>query len=297
VSDAPRNRPRRPAEFLDEDVGPGDVTSNAVWRGETAKARIVAKERCVLCGVREAAEVFDSVGVKALGLRREGEWVEPGAAVLELDGPGLSVLVAERTALNFIQRMSGIATLASKMVAEARRKNPEARVAGTRKTTPGLRHFEKRALEAGGAEPHRMGLYDAILIKDNHVRVAGSVAEAVRRAREAMRDGYVKRMPIEVEVQDMDELREALEAKVDRVMLDNFSVEEARRARDMIPDSVEVEVSGGITLENVSSYSPFADLLSSGALTHSARACDFSLEIEEVKRNEKWTREKSAEDR
>jgi len=290
VSDAPRNKPRRPPEFLDEDVGPGDITSNAVWRGESAKASIVAKERCVLCGTREAAEVFDSVGVKTVALQPEGEMVGPGTKVLEMEGPALGLLVAERTALNFVQRMSGIATLAAKLVAEARRTNPKARVAGTRKTTPGLRHFEKRALEIGGAEPHRMGLYDAMLVKDNHIRVAGSVAEAVKRAREAMRDGYVKRMSIEVEVQSMDQLREALDAKVDCVMLDNFTVEDARKAWELIPDSVEVELSGGINLENVASYSPWADLLSSGALTHSARACDFSLEVDEVKRSPDWKR-------
>jgi nicotinate-nucleotide pyrophosphorylase (carboxylating) len=290
VTEAPRNRPRRPPEFLDEDVGPGDLTSNAVWRGEIARASIVAEEECVLCGTPEAAEVFDSVGVRGAALRPEGVTVTQGTRALALEGPALGLLVAERTALNFIQRMSGIATLARRMVEAARTTNPAARVAGTRKTTPGLRHFEKRALQVGGAEPHRMGLYDAILVKDNHVRLAGSVAEAVRRAREAMRDGYVKRMPIEVEVQGLDELMEALEAKVDRVMLDNFTSEGAKRAWELVPESVEVEISGGITLENVSAYSPFADLLSSGALTHSARACDFSLQIDEVRKDPSWRR-------
>ncbi len=264
---------------LEEDLGRGDVTSNAVVDAATqARGNIVAREPLVAAGLTVARAVFERVDrtAEVAPLCVDGDFVAAGAPVMRLAGCARSLLAAERTALNFLQRLSGIATLA-RAFAEAA--GGALRVTDTRKTTPGFRLLEKQAVRAGGAANHRFDLGSGVLIKDNHVALAGGVGEAVRRARAGAPHG----LKIEVEVDGLAELDEALEAGVDIVLLDNFSdddVERAvRRVRQHRPAPL-VEVSGGVTLGRLPALARMGvDLVSVGALTHSARAVDLSLEL------------------
>jgi len=272
-------------EFLEEDIGSGDITSIAICRGERVHARIIAKEEFIVCGVDEAKGVFTALGVRGRGIRivkKDGSRVYPGDTIMEIRGDAGQILSGERTALNLLMRMSGIATRTHIIKEQVARVNPHVKVSATRKTTPGFRWFEKHAVMVGGGHPHRYGLYDAVLIKDNHIRVASSITEAVARVRDAMRQGVIKRGPIEVETQALSEVREAVRAGVDIIMLDNFTPEMVKRARQLIPRSIMVEVSGGITESNIMKYAPYADIISMGALTSSYRSVDISLEIERV---------------
>lgn len=267
---------------LEEDLGSaGDVTSIVTVPERTpAIADVVAKQDLVICGLWAAEETFAAVDARVAFHRRAGEGahVTKGTVVAHLEGPARPILAGERTALNFLQRLSGIATNARAFSEAA--KPHKARILDTRKTTPGWRALEKFAVQCGGATNHRVGLFDGILIKDNHVAAAGGVAEAIRRAR-AMGPSLLK---VEVEVKSYEELEEALAERPDVILLDNFDLEGIKKcvgiARAKDP-AVLLEVSGGVTLDRVPELAATGvDFLSAGALTHSAKAADLSLELE-----------------
>jgi nicotinate-nucleotide pyrophosphorylase (carboxylating) len=269
------------ARSLAEDVGAGDLTAEAVVPADAAaRARIVQKAPGVLFGLAVAAEAFRRTGAGELvAVAAEGEWRdEVPADVAEVGGPARAVLAAERTALNFLCHLSGVATLTARFARAA----DGVTVLDTRKTTPGLRALEKAAVVAGGGRNHRMGLDDAILIKENHLALAGGVDEAVRQARDA-RPG----LPIEVECRDLDDVTAALDAGADRLLLDNMTpglLREAVLLRDRAAAGgrrPELEASGGIDLESIAPVAASGvEFVSVGALTHSAPALDLSLLIE-----------------
>ena len=266
---------------LAEDVGDGDATSAAtVDAGARARATITQKAPGVISGLEIAAGVFrrlDPAAVIQLG--PEGAWREAGAEVLTVEGDARALLTAERTALNFLGRLSGIATLTARVVSAVRGAGGTAQLLDTRKTTPGLRRLEKAAVAHGGGVNHRAGLYDAILIKENHAALAGGVGEAVRRARAARPD-----LPLAVEVRDDAEIDEALAAGAPRLLLDNMSPAEVREAVARVGGRAEVEVSGGVTPETILVYATIdgVDYVSMGALTHSAPTLDLSLSLESL---------------
>ncbi|MCD6573331.1 MAG: carboxylating nicotinate-nucleotide diphosphorylase [Thermoplasmata archaeon] len=264
--------------FLKEDLDEkGDITSEAILGDEKAKAYIVAKEQCILAGVKEAIETFKRMGAIAKPLKKDGDETKANEKIMEIEGKLKAILAAERLALNFLARMSGIASLTYELTKICRRKNPNVRIAATRKTTPGFRKYEKKAVAIGGGYPHRMGLYDGILIKDNHLACV-SIREAIRKAR---RLG----LPVEVEVESIEDAVIAAEEGADVIMFDNMkpaqAVIAASKVRQIKPD-VKIEVSGGITPDNITNYT-FADIISLGMLTHSVKSKDFSLEIEEIR--------------
>lgn len=274
--------------FLDEDVGRGDVTSERVVPADArARGRLVAKEEAVVAGLAEAAEVFALLGVSFEPTARDGDRVAPGAVVATVEGNARALLKGERVALNIVQRMSGIATMTRRVVEAGRRANPRIVVAATRKTTPGFRAFEKRAVEIGGGDPHRSGLDEMVLVKDNHIQIAGGVGPAVERATGGGKAGPGRRLAlrVEVEVSSVDDALTACRKGADIVMLDNMAppaLEAAYRAVKAKFPEVTVEVSGNVTEESIGQVAPFADVVSVGALTHSARACDFNLKIEPI---------------
>jgi nicotinate-nucleotide pyrophosphorylase (carboxylating) len=236
----------------------------------------VAKEGLLVAGLDVALEVFRAVEPKVAweSRAREGDRFDAGNLIASVSGPARGLLTAERVALNFLQRMSGVATLTRRFVDAV--DGTSARIRDTRKTTPLLRFLEKRAVEVGGGMPHRSGLHTGILVKDNHVRLAGSVGEATRRA-VAGAGG----LQVEIEVERLDQVEEALGAGAQMLLLDNFTPEQVREAVGLIAGRVPVEVSGGVRLETVRAYAEAgADFIAVGALTHSARAVDISLEIE-----------------
>jgi nicotinate-nucleotide pyrophosphorylase (carboxylating) len=268
------------ARALLEDLGAGDVTAEAVVPEDASgRATITQKEAGVVFGLDVAGEVFRQAGGRGIEPEvSEGEWRdEVPAVVARAAGPAHALLAAERTALNFLCHLSGVATLTARFV--GRVELTEARVLDTRKTTPGMRVLEKAAVAAGGGTNHRMGLYDAILIKENHAVIAGGVGEAVRAARKAKPD-----LPVEVECRDLDEVREALEAGADRLLLDNMGpveLREAVRAARGAENAPALEASGGITLANVREIAEAGvDYVSVGALTHSAPALDLSMTVD-----------------
>lgn len=264
---------------LAEDVGTGDVTAEAVVPADArCRARIVQKAPGVLYGFDAAEEAFRQAGAESFELLAgEVEWREGVPAdVATVEGPARALLAAERTALNFLCHLSGIATFTARFVRAV--EGTGATILDTRKTTPGLRALEKAAVAAGGGRNHRMGLHDAILIKENHIALAGGVAEAVRRAREARPD-----LSAEVECGSVAELEEALDAGAERILLDNLEPEEQRRAvqvRDAAAGrpTATLEASGGVTLANIREIAETGvDEISIGALTHSAPALDLSM--------------------
>ncbi len=266
-------------EFLREDIGSGDITSELVIpSAETAKGTITCKEDCVLAGVTEATQIFEELGARVVKSGKDGTRAKKGDVVLEAKGPARALLAGERLALNMIMRMSGIATLTDALVKKCRKINPNVRVAATRKTTPGFREFEKRAVLLGGGDPHRMGLYDSILIKNNHIAIAGGVEDALKRAK---RGSFTKKIEIEVETEK--DAYVALANGADIIMLDNFEPKDAkklvRQLKARRPD-VLIEVSGGIRPDNIDEYASAADIISLGWLTHSVRSVDFSMKIE-----------------
>jgi nicotinate-nucleotide pyrophosphorylase (carboxylating) len=294
---------------LAEDVGSGDVTSLATIPGAAkAHARIVAKAPVVCAGLPIAERVFHTLDVDARikALANDGDLVEKGRELLTIDGRARAILAGERTALNFLAHLSGIATLTHRFV--ERLAGTKAKIRDTRKTTPGLRMLEKYAVRMGGGTNHRIGLYDAILLKENHIALAGGVTAALDQAHAYASSRMNPRetsayeatagprdvnasasLPIQIEVRDERELREALEAGAEAVLLDNMTPDAAARcvklARGLQRDCV-VEISGGITLENARAYAETgADFLSSGALTHSAPAADLSLLVDMIQTN------------
>ncbi len=261
-------------EDLDEE---GDITSDALLGDEEGKAYIIAKENCILAGLDEAKDVFTHLNLNATIKIKDGSEAKAGDRVMIVRGKVRSILAGERLALNIISRMSGIASLTGELVSMCRKKNPKVSVAATRKTTPGFRKYEKKAVALGGGMPHRMGLYDGVIIKDNHL-IYLSIREAIRKAREKIDK------PIEVEVESIDDAVIAAEEKADIIMLDNMppakGIIAAREARAVNP-RVKIEVSGGITPENITNYT-FADIISLGWLTHSVKSKDFSLDMEKM---------------
>jgi quinolinate synthase len=259
-----------------EDIGSGDATSESTLAPDlTLRGRITAKAEGVIAGLPVAEAVFQRVEPRLCFAPHvtDGARVSPGDLVAEVEGPARGMLAAERIALNFLQQLSGIATLANLFVEATA--GTRATVLDTRKTRPGYRELEKYAVRVGGAQNHRMSLNDMILINDNHIDGAGSISAAVKRAGAAYPD-----LPIEVEVRSMDELREALELDLDRIMLDNFDLEQIRAAVLLVDGRVPLEVSGGVTLERVKEIAATGvDYLSVGALTHSAPALDLSMTI------------------
>ncbi len=259
--------------WLAEDVGPGDVTSNALFgEDEQCVAEIRLKEPGVVCGLDVAKEIFSGLGVFLSPLVVEGATAEPGP-IATVEGSACGVLAGERLALNLIGRLSGIATLTRRYVDAVGGTGVE--ILDTRKTTPGLRALEKHAVDCGGGTNHRAGLYDAILIKDNHLRLAGGVATAVRRARE---NG--KGLPVEVEAETLSQVQEAIDAGADTILLDNMTPDELREAVALTACRAKLEASGGVTLDTVRDVAETGvDFVSVGALTHSARSLDVSLEV------------------
>ena len=265
-------------QALEEDLGSGDVTTDAtVSPHQRARGVFVVKADCVLAGLDVALETFRQLeaGVQVSVRKQDGERSVFGEEIAEIIGSARTLLIAERTALNFLQRLSGIATQTRQFVEAA---GGRITVLDTRKTTPTLRVLEKYAVLAGGATNHRRGLFDAILIKDNHVRLAGGVKAAVARAR--IRQPH---MPVEVEAQSLAQVDEALCAGADIVLADNLSVEEIRETVRRAGGRAKVEISGGVTLDRIAELAATgADYVSAGALTHSAPAVDISFEIEPV---------------
>jgi len=258
---------------LAEDLGSGDVTTAATVPDEArAHALITQKAPGVVFGLDAAEETFRALdpAVSITRLVDEGQWRERGP-VVELDGRAAALLSAERTALNFLQRLSGVATMAARCVAEI--EGTGAQILDTRKTTPGLRALEKQAVAAGGATNHRAGLYDAILIKENHATIAGGVGKAVRLARE-----HAPGLPLEVECRSLEEVDEALDAGATMILLDNMDVDQLREAVARVAGRAKLEASGGVTLATLRAVaSTGVDFVSIGALTHSAPALDLSL--------------------
>lgn len=272
---------------LAEDLGAGDLTTQAVVPdGARARARIEQRAPGVVAGLGVAQAVFERIdpSVAFEALAPEGEWREPGV-LAEISGAAASILAGERVALNFLGRLSGVATLTARYVQAV--EGTGARILDTRKTTPGLRELEKQAVRAGGGVSHRSGLYDAILVKENHAALAGGVGEATRRALEAARERSPAggRSPadrggvtVEVECATLAEVEAALAAGVARVLLDNMGVDELRQAVELAAGRTELEASGGITLDSVRAVAETGvDYISVGALTHSAPALDVSL--------------------
>ena len=268
------------AAALAEDVGDGDATTAAtVEAGTRGRATITQKEPGVISGLGVAAGVFRQLDPSAdIQLGPEGVWRQSGV-VLQVEGDARALLTGERTALNFLGRLSGIATLTARVVSAVRGAGGTAQLLDTRKTTPGLRRLEKAAVAHGGGVNHRAGLYDAILIKENHSALAGGVGEAVRRARAARPD-----LPPAVEVRDDAEIDEALAAGAPRLLLDNMTPAEVRDAVARVAGRAELEVSGGITPETILVYATIdgVDYVSMGALTHSAPTLDLSLSLESL---------------
>jgi nicotinate-nucleotide pyrophosphorylase (carboxylating) len=262
---------------LSEDIGKGDLTSEALVGNDlSGKAVIVSKQEGILAGLDVAKLVFQLADSKIVfsAVKRDGVRIKKGDEVALILGRVKSILSAERTALNFLQRLSGIATLTAKYVEQI--KGTKAKILDTRKTTPGLRILEKYAVKAGGGENHRMGLFDMILIKENHIKAAGEISDAIRKARLKYR-----KKRIEVEVRNLNEVREAIQSVPDWIMLDNMKIQEMKKAVRMIrsagPD-IKIEASGGINLRNVRRIAlAGVDFISVGALTHSAPALDLSL--------------------
>jgi nicotinate-nucleotide pyrophosphorylase (carboxylating) len=265
---------------LEEDVGRGDVTSaSVIEETQEAEADIIARERTVVCGLGVVEAVFTRFDWRTRVRMRlaDGDPAAPGTLVASVRGPAQALLAGERTALNFLQRLSGIATLTQAFVAAA--ENAKLRVTDTRKTAPGMRALEKYAVRVGGGMNHRSDLASGILIKDNHVALCGSVREAVRRARANAPHG----LRIAVEVDDAAQLEEAMEAGAEIILLDNFQLRElgeaVKRVRERAPRTT-IEASGGVTLDRMREIAKTGvDVVSSGAITHSARAIDFSCEI------------------
>ncbi|MBW1691103.1 MAG: carboxylating nicotinate-nucleotide diphosphorylase [Deltaproteobacteria bacterium] len=265
---------------LDEDIGPGDITTSAIVDSEIrGEAQLSAKEDAVLAGMEIFSRVFSLLdpGIEVNSKFHDGDVLRDGTYIAQLKGSLRGILIGERTALNFLQHLSGIATLTRAYVDKT--KPSQVRVIDTRKTTPGLRLLEKYAVRVGGGSNHRFGLFDGILIKDNHIVAAGSITRAVERVK-----AHVPHtVRIEVEVTDTKGLEEAISARADAVLLDNMSLEEMSSAVSIAGGRVLLEASGSVTLESIGEIAKTGvDLISVGAITHSARSVDISLEVTDI---------------
>ncbi len=267
--------------ILEEDVGEGDVTAAAVIpKNLQVQAEVVAKENGIVAGIEEAIILAEYLGIKAEPKAVDGEKIKTKQALLLLSGDARTILSVERTLLNLVSRMSGIATKTRLLTEELEKAKVKTRLASTRKSAPGMLYFDKKAVILGGGDAHRLHLDDMVLIKDNHVAIVGSVKEAVRKAK--ANASFSKK--IEVEVACVEEAVKAAKAGADIVMLDNFTPAQAKEAAEKLRkasfDKVLLEVSGGITSENMMDYAEAqVDIISMGSLTHSVKALDISLEI------------------
>jgi nicotinate-nucleotide pyrophosphorylase (carboxylating) len=264
--------------FLEEDLGPEDY--EWIVPSTDCKAAITVKEEGILAGLEEAMQIFEYFAVDCSTEFDDGDRIKSGDTVLTLKGPGARILKAERLVLNFLGRMSGVATLTNEFVTEARRINAQVKIAGTRKTTPGFRKYEKKAIAIGGGDPHRFGLSDAVMIKDNHILLMG-LENALKKAKE--RVSFTRK--IEVEVESIEDALRAAELKVDIIMFDNMRPGEIRECVRVLTerglrDGLILEASGGINLENVKEYAATGvDVVSIGMITHSPRSLSFSLHV------------------
>lgn len=275
-------------KLVEEDVGHGDVTTLAVvGKGTLVEAEIMAKEKGMIAGVEEANILAESFGLETKQLVTDGQRVQDGTAVLQIRGDAATVLSIERTLLNLLSRMSGIATATYLLVERIHKASYKTRVAATRKIAPGLAYFDKKAVMIGGGDTHRSGLDDMILIKDNHIAIAGGLVEVMKNVRRNI--SFSKK--IEVEVTRIEDALVAAQNGVDIIMLDNFTPEKASKAvrvleKKLLRDRVLVEASGGVNKENVLQYAATGvDVVSVGEITHSPKAIDLSLEITRVKRS------------
>jgi len=273
--------------FVEEDIGHGDITTIlTIPRGVAAEAEVVAKEKGIIAGVEEALILAENFGLKATPSVKDGSKIDNKATVMQIQGDAQTILSLERTLLNLLSRMSGIATATYRLREKIRRKGYQTRVAATRKTAPGLSYFDKRAVMIGGGDPHRWGLDDMILIKDNHIALVGSIKDAVKKVRE--KASFSKK--VEVEATSVTDALEAAKAGVDIIMLDNFTPAQAKDAVDLLKknqlrDKVLVEASGGITEHNILKYAATGvDIISLGEITQSPKALDISLEITNVRK-------------
>ncbi len=258
---------------LREDIGEGDITAELIPADALSLANVISREACVFCGMDWFEEVFRQIDDEVFieWHVQDGDSVAAGETICSLSGPSRSLLTGERTALNFVQTLSATATLSSRYAAAV--EGTGAVVLDTRKTIPGLRAAQKYAVECGGCQNHRMGLFDAILIKENHILAAGDIQAAVDQAR-----FHSPGFPVEIEVENLDQLQQAIEAGVDRVLLDNFTTDRIRDAVKLSKGKIPLEASGGITLENIRQYAETGvDYISTGSLTKDIIAIDLSM--------------------
>lgn len=271
--------------FLKEDLAWGDVTTDKILEGKDlvrAKGIIYAKEEGILAGIDVPKYVFEllSPEIEYVYHKKDGEQFAKGDVLAEVYGPASALLKGERVSLNIIQRMCGIATKTRRFVKMVEDFN--VRISDTRKTVPGLRIFDKYAVEVGGGIKHRFGLADSVLIKDNHIKIAGGIKEAVAKVKK----GLSHTMKIEIEVESLEDLKEALEAGVDIVLLDNMTPEMVRQAVEIVDKKVILEVSGGIREDNILEFAKTGvDVISIGSLTHSVKALDISMDLFEKKKS------------
>ena len=275
-------------KFIEEDVGFGDITTeNLIPLGIEAEAEIIAKENLVVAGIEEVKILFEIMGVQVTEAVKDGEEVKAGKIIMELKGDARDILTVERTALNLLMRMSGIATATRRLIEKIRKAGFRSRIAATRKTAPGLRYFDKKAILIGGGDTHRLRLDDVVLIKDNHIAIIGGIKKAIRLAKKSV--SFSKK--IEVEVRSSKEVLEAAKAGADIIMLDNMSIEEVKESMRLLNaenlrSNVIIEVSGGVTEENILNYAKMKpDVISIGYLTHSVKSVDISLEIKKIKKD------------
>ena len=274
-------------EFLAEDVGHGDITTQAlIDPSQKAVGSVLCKERAIIAGIAEANHLLKLVNCNVKSKIEDGQEARPGTIILEVEGPASGILGVERTLLNLLSHMSGVATATAELVAIVKKNGSSARIACTRKTLPGLRYFEKRAVELGGGDTHRLRLDDAVLIKDNHLELTRSIKDAVRKAKAKV--SFTKK--VEVEVTSPDQVVEAAAAGADIILLDNMTPQQVKTSLTRLQggnnmDHVLIEVSGGITKENLASYAvKGVDVISIGSITNSAKAIDMSLDIRSLKR-------------
>ena len=264
--------------FLEEDIGSGDITTETFVPNVPGRACIICEEDAIVAGSEEAAEIFRLLGVSSDILIADGTPIKKNEKVMTLDGPLRGILTGERVALNFLMRMSGIATETNSIVKMVTEKDPDMRIAGTRKTTPGFRSFEKKAIALGGGWPHRSGLYDMVMIKDNHILACGGIENALDRVC-SISNG----MLIEIEVMNIEGGVLAAKKGADIIMADHMSpsdTKELRKKARAINKKVLIEASGNITKNNIIDFAGCADIVSLGALTHSSKAVHFSLDVE-----------------
>jgi len=275
-------------KFLEEDTGQGDITTFlTIPSGTIVEAKVIAKESGVIAGVEETLTFLESLGFKVDILVRDGSKVSEKATILSIVGDARTLLSVERTLLNLLTRMSGIATATSRLIEKVRRAGYKTRIACTRKVAPGLSYFDKRAVMIGGGDTHRLHLDDLVIIKDNHLAIVGDVGKAVKKVRDVV--SFSKK--IEIEVSEEEEALETAKAGADIVMLDNFSPQQIRKTlalleKEGLRDKILIEASGGVNEQNILEFAATGvDILSLGEITHSVKALDMSLEVVKVRKS------------